>query len=68
MAKKSIRFEIDEELHRKAKIKSAVTGQTIADFLREKLRKWVNVDHPIILPEAEPDKPLNQVGAAFTKE
>ena len=50
MPKKSIRVEIDDELHRKCKIKSAVTGKTVADVCREALHKWVNQDHPIILP------------------
>lgn len=51
--KKSIRFEVSEELHRKVKIKSVVTDTTIADLLRETLRKWVEEDHPIIIaPES----------------
>ena len=53
MAKKSIRVEVDEELHQRLKIKSAVTGKPITEFIRERLRHWVNEEKPIILP---PDK------------
>ena len=50
MSRKSFRVEIDEELHAKVKIKAAVTGQTVAGFCREALRRWVEEEKPIILP------------------
>jgi len=50
MARKSLRVEIDESLHTKIRIKSAFTGKTATDVCREALRKWVDEDHPIILP------------------
>ena len=50
MSKKSIRVEIDDELHTKVKIKCAATGKTIADIIRDALRRWVDQEHPIVIP------------------
>lgn len=57
MAKKSIRIEVEEKLHTRLKIKSAVTGRTIADVCRKALTAWVDEELPIILPRStdEPD-------------
>ena len=52
---KSIRIELSEALHTKVKIKSAVTKIPIAEFVREKLRWWVEENRPIILPTDPPD-------------
>jgi len=52
MAKKSIRVEIDEGLHTRAKMKSAVTGKTLADVCREAIQRWVDEEFPIILPRS----------------
>ncbi len=57
--KKSVRVEIDEELHRKLKIKAAVTGITIAEVIRESLYKWLEYTYPIILPP-NPDSDQEQ--------
>ncbi len=52
--KKSIRVEIEEKLHHQLKIKAAVTGTTVADFVREALRKWVEEEHPIVILPKDP--------------
>lgn len=57
MAKtKSVRVEISEQLHTRAKIKSAVTGKSMTDVCREALERWVDEELPIILPR-ETDEP-----------
>lgn len=47
MSKKKIVVTVDEELHRKAKIKAAKTGKPMAEVIREALEKWAeNEDDP----------------------
>ena len=57
MAKKSVRVEIDEGLHTRARIKSVATGETLADVCRNAIRRWVNDEFPIPLPR-EADEPV----------
>lgn len=46
---------MDEELHSRAKLKSAVTGKTLTEICRKALQRWVNEELPIILPRPERD-------------
>lgn len=39
---KRINVEVDQDDHKKAKIKLAVLGKTIAEWIREELRKFIN--------------------------
>jgi hypothetical protein len=55
MADKSIRIPLSADLHRRVKVKSAATGRPITDVVREFLRRWVEEEHPIVLPD--PNKP-----------
>jgi len=48
--KKSLRIEIDADTHQRAKIKSAVTGKTMAEVCREAINRWLNEETPIIIP------------------
>jgi plasmid stability protein len=54
----SFRLNLDRTIHRKAKIKAAMTGIPIAEYVRECLRKWVEEERPIILDSAisQPDE------------
>jgi predicted HicB family RNase H-like nuclease len=35
---------VDRKLHRKAKVKAAVTGKPMAEVMREALQRWVEED------------------------
>ncbi len=37
---------VDEELHRAAKVKAAMTGKPMAEVMREALQRWVQDDQP----------------------
>jgi len=50
--KKQVVTRIPDDLHRKVKIKSAETGKTITEVVKEKLEEWVEDDPP---PEDEED-------------
>jgi len=52
MSKKSIRVEIDEDLHQKVRYKALALNTTVADVVRNKLRRWVQEEKPIVLPPA----------------
>jgi predicted DNA-binding protein len=41
---KQVVTRIPEDLHRKVKIKSAETGKTITEVVKEKLEEWVEDD------------------------
>ena len=41
---KQVVTRISEDLHRKVKIKSAETGKTITEVIKEKLEEWVEDD------------------------
>ena len=56
MSKKSIRIEIDENLHKKLALKAAVTGTPTTSVVRKKLHAYVDEEHPIILLPDEPDE------------
>ncbi len=43
---KRVNVLLSEDLHRKAKVKAAVTGKPMAEVMREALRKWVERDDP----------------------
>ena len=43
---KQIVTRVPDDLHRKVKIKSAETGKTITEVVREKLEEWVENDLP----------------------
>jgi len=51
--KKRVNVVLPEELHRKAKVKAALTGKSMAEVMREALEKWVEGDPP----EEPPKKP-----------
>ena len=53
-------FLLDEDLRRRAKVKAAQTGQSMASVLRECLRKWVE--------EPEPGEPDQEGEAEETKD
>jgi len=44
--KKQIVTRVPSDLHRKVKIKSAKTGKTITEVVKEKLEEWVEDDLP----------------------
>jgi len=44
--KKRVNVVLPEELHRKAKVKAALTGKSMAEVMREALEKWVGGDPP----------------------
>ena len=48
--KKSIRVEIDENLHQKVRFKALTLNTTVADVVRKQLRHWVEKEKPIVLP------------------
>ena len=50
--RKQVVTRIPDDLHRKVKIKSAKTGKTITEVVKEKLEEWVEDDLP---PEGEGD-------------
>ena len=50
--RKQVVTRIPDDLHRKVKIKSAKTGKTITEVVKEKLEEWVEDDLP---PEGEED-------------
>ena len=50
--KKQIVTRVPDDLHRKVKIKSAKTGKTITEVVKEKLEQWVENDPP---PEGKED-------------
>jgi predicted DNA-binding protein len=50
--KKQVVTRIPDDLHRKVKIKSAKTGKTITEIIKEGLEEWVEDDLP---PEDEED-------------
>ena len=57
MTKKSIRVDIDENLHQRVRFKALALDTTVAAFVREKLRQWVEEEKPIVLlPTEQPDK------------
>jgi len=61
MSRKSLRVELDNELHTRAKIKSATTGKSMAEVCREAIQRWVDEEFPIILPRsANKDKNGNK--------
>jgi plasmid stability protein len=43
---KRLTVRLPKQLHRQARIRSAMTGRPISDVIREALRQWVNQDHP----------------------
>ena len=43
---KQVVTRISEDLHRKVKIKSAKTGKTITEVVKEQLEQWVENDPP----------------------
>ena len=43
---KQVVTRVPDDLHRKVKIKSAKTGKTITEVVREKLEEWVENDSP----------------------
>jgi hypothetical protein len=44
--RKQVVTRIPGDLHRKVKIKSAKTGKTITEVVRERLEEWVRDDPP----------------------
>ncbi len=44
--RKQVVTRISDDLHRKVKIKSAETGKTITEVIKEKLEEWVRDDSP----------------------
>ena len=42
--KKQVVTRIPDDLHRRVKIKSAKTGKTITEVVKEKLEEWVEND------------------------
>ena len=44
--RKQVVTRIPDDLHRKVKIKSAKTGKTITEVVKEKLEEWVRDDPP----------------------
>ena len=50
--RKQVVTRISYDLHRKVKIKSAKTGKTITEVVKEKLEEWVEDDPP---PDDEED-------------
>ena len=42
--RKQVVTRIPDDLHRKVKIKSAETGKTITEVIKEKLEEWVEDD------------------------
>jgi hypothetical protein len=44
--RKQVVTRIPDDLHRKVKIKSAKTGKTITEVVKEKLEEWVENDPP----------------------
>lgn len=55
MTTKSLRVNIEEDLHRKARYKALALDTTLAAVVREQLRKWVEEEKPIVLPpETQP--------------
>jgi len=44
--KKQLVAWVPEELHRKARVKSAQTGRPISEVIREALRRWVEETPP----------------------
>lgn len=38
--------QLDRELHRKARVKSALTGKPMAEVMREALKRWVEEEPP----------------------
>ena len=43
---KRLTVRLPKQLHRRARIRSAVTGRPISDVIREALRRWVDQDLP----------------------
>ena len=55
MTKKSIRVEVDDELHQRVRYKALAMGTTVAAVIRQKLHDWVEKEKPIVLlPTDEP--------------
>jgi len=44
MTERRITIRVPDDLHRKARIKAAVTGRSVSDVLRDALQKWVEED------------------------
>ena len=44
--RKQVVTRISDDLHRKVKIKSAETGKTITEVIKESLEEWVQDDPP----------------------
>jgi hypothetical protein len=44
--RKQVVTRISHDLHRKVKIKSAETGKTITEVIKERLEEWVQDDPP----------------------
>jgi predicted DNA-binding protein len=44
--RKQVVTRVPDDLHRKVKIKSAKTGKTITEVVKERLEEWVKDDPP----------------------
>ena len=56
--KKTVRVEVPNSLHRRIKIKAAMTGKPMAVVCREALYKWVEIQEGYYDPNAVYDTSL----------
>jgi plasmid stability protein len=50
---KSLRVNIDEDLHQKVRYKALALNTTVAAVIRKMLTDWVEKEKPIVLPTTD---------------